>query len=235
MKRIVPNTFTSLNLVSGCIAVRYALMGNAEMALLWIIVGAVLDFFDGFSARLLRVSSPIGVELDSLADCVSFGVAPASLVYALMSCLVPASWPELAALVFPATAYILAAFSAIRLAKFNLDERQHTSFIGLPTPANALFWASFVPLIEPYLVGKEWAWALVFAMVIGSSWLLVAEIPMFALKFKNWKLRGNELRFAMILIALALLIVFGIFKAWSLIIALYVLLSVLSNRFSTKA
>jgi len=226
MKRVIPNTFTCLNLVSGCIAVRFALMGDAKMTLVWIIVGAAFDFFDGFAARLLGVSSPIGVELDSLADDVTFGVAPASLVFSHLVAAVPAGWPSLAATLLPYSAYIIAAFSAIRLAKFNLDERQHTSFIGLPTPANALFWASFLLFAGRMIESMRYGWFVLLVMAVVSSWLLVAEIPMFALKFKHWRLRGNGRRYALIVLAVALLVAVGFLQAWWIIIACYVAMSV---------
>ncbi len=144
MKKHIPNTITCCNLVSGCIAIVSAINGSPELALLWIIIGAVFDFFDGMSARLLGVSSPIGKELDSLADVVTFGVAPSTIIFHQLSVMV---YPEFLTSLheyIPYCAFIMAAFSALRLAKFNLDERQTTSFIGLPTPANALFWGSLI-------------------------------------------------------------------------------------------
>lgn len=225
MKRVIPNTFTCLNLVSGCIAVRFALMGDARMALVWIIVGAAFDFFDGFTARLLGVSSPIGVELDSLADNVTFGVAPASLVFSHLAMAVPAACPCALSALLPYAAYIIAAFSALRLAKFNLDERQHTSFIGLPTPANALFWASFLLFAGHRIGSMAYGWLLLLAMAVVSSWLLVAEIPMFALKFRHWRLRGNGRRYALIALAAVLLVAVGFLQAWWIIIACYVAMS----------
>lgn len=142
--RHIPNTITCCNLISGCIATYHAFFGCFETAFLFIVIGAVFDFFDGMSARLLGVSSPIGKELDSLADDVTFGVAPSAMTFTLLS---TATWPAqlgAVAAVLPYTAFIMAAFSALRLAKFNLDERQSTSFIGLPTPANTLFWAALI-------------------------------------------------------------------------------------------
>ena len=135
IKKHIPNTITCLNLISGCIATYWAFMGDYEMALLFIVIGAVFDFFDGMVARLLHVSSPIGKELDSLADDITFGFAPSAIVYEYLR-------PETELL--PFIVFIMAAFSALRLAKFNLDERQALGFIGLPTPANALFWGSLI-------------------------------------------------------------------------------------------
>ena len=138
MKKHIPNTITCCNLISGCIATYYAFLGEFDMALLFIIIGAVFDFFDGMSARLLSVSSPIGKELDSLADDVTFGFAPSAIVFAYLCTF------HIHLMFVPFLAFIMAAFSALRLAKFNLDERQALGFIGLPTPANALFWGSLI-------------------------------------------------------------------------------------------
>ena len=155
MRKHIPNIITCCNLVSGCIAVVYALHFNAQMALLFVIIGAVFDFFDGMSARLLGVSSDIGKELDSLADDVTFGVAPSAIIFAELSVLDYPSFLNAMPVVttlLPYLAFVVAAFSAVRLAKFNLDTRQTTSFIGLPTPANALFWGALIvgfgPLLE---------------------------------------------------------------------------------------
>ncbi len=144
MKKHIPNSITCCNLISGCIATAFAFTGEAKIALLWIIIGAVFDFFDGMTARLLHVSSPIGKELDSLADDITFGVAPSTIIFTQLQLM---SYPEFLEPLrpyLPFVAYIMAAFSALRLAKFNLDERQALGFIGLPTPANALFWGSLL-------------------------------------------------------------------------------------------
>ena len=148
--RHIPNGLTSCNLISGCIATVFALAYNYQLALGFIVLGAVFDFFDGMSARLLHVSSPIGKELDSLADDVTFGVAPSAMIFSVLYTHEYPYWLIPLSGVLPYLAFVMAAFSAIRLAKFNLDERQTTSFIGLPTPANALFWASLV------VGGEEW-------------------------------------------------------------------------------
>ena len=131
MKKHIPNTITCCNLISGCVATVFALFGDAELALLFIILGAVFDFFDGMTARILGVSSPIGKELDSLADDVTFGVAPASILFSFLNIIDYPSFLDGWRNVIPFLAYIIAAFSALRLAKFNLDTRQTTSFIGM--------------------------------------------------------------------------------------------------------
>ena len=150
--RHIPNTVTCCNLLSGCAASVMAFQSNYEAAILFIILGAVFDFFDGMLARLLAVSGPLGKELDSLADDITFGFAPSAIVFSLFK---EVQYPEFLMPVqeyFPYTAFIIAAFSALRLGKFNIDPRQSTSFIGLPTPANALFWGSLVVGGHSYLI-----------------------------------------------------------------------------------
>ena len=224
MKKHIPNTITCLNLISGCIATYWAFMGIAYMALLFIVIGAVFDFFDGMVARLLHVSSPIGKELDSLADDITFGFAPSAIVFEYLR-------PETELL--PFLVFIMAAFSALRLAKFNLDERQALGFIGLPTPANALFWGALItgagewmksaPFIGPNLS------LVILAGVFISCWLLIAEIPMFALKFKHWGWKGNEIKYLFILSCIPLLLLLGI-TGFAAIIAWYIILSVATTK-----
>ena len=224
MKKHIPNTITCCNLISGCIATYYAFLGEFDMALLFIIIGAVFDFFDGMVARLLHVSSPIGKELDSLADDITFGFAPSAIVFEYLR-------PETELL--PFIVFIMAAFSALRLAKFNLDERQALGFIGLPTPANALFWGALItgagewmksaPFIGPNLS------LVILAGVFVSCWLLIAEIPMFALKFKYWGWKGNEIKYLFILSCVPLLLLLGI-TGFAAIIAWYIILSVVTTK-----
>ena len=225
----IPNTLTSCNLVSGCIAIVFALNANYTMALTFIVVGAVFDFFDGMSARLLGVSSPIGKELDSLADVVTFGVAPSSMIYTLLLTLSKSGWNETLAFAIPYVAFVMAAFSALRLAKFNLDERQTTSFIGLPTPANALFWGALIVGNENVFDENSYYIYLLIILVFVSSWLLVAEIPMFALKFKHWGWRDNKVKYVFLISCLPILLIFGI-SGISVIIAWYICLSFLTTK-----
>ena len=226
MKKHIPNMITCLNLISGCIATYFAFQSDYSMALLFIVIGAVFDFFDGMTARLLHVSSPIGKELDSLADDITFGFAPSAIVFAFLSPLTSNLSPLL-----PFLAFIMAAFSALRLAKFNLDERQALGFIGLPTPANALFWGSLIVGLEsyPYFEGMEWA---ILVGTFISCWLLVAEIPMFALKFKTWGWKGNEIKYIFLLTCIPLLLLLRV-SGLAAIIAWYVILSVINN-YKTK-
>ena len=226
--RNIPNTITCCNLISGCIATLSAFMGEIHMALLWIIIGAIFDFFDGMSARLLHVSSPIGKELDSLADDITFGMAPAAIVFYEMGIM---EYPAFLAPVqpyMPFVAFLIAAFSALRLAKFNLDERQAMGFIGLPTPANALFWGALLVGAGDIIENTTWMFPVVIVMILLSCWLLVSEIPMFALKFKHWGWKGNEVKYLFLITCVPLLIVFGV-TAFAIIIAWYVLLSALVN------
>ena len=222
--RHIPNGLTSCNLISGCIATVFALAYNYQLALGFIVLGAVFDFFDGMSARLLHVSSPIGKELDSLADDVTFGVAPSAMIFSVLYTHEHPSWLIPLSGVLPYLAFVMAAFSAIRLAKFNLDERQTTSFIGLPTPANALFWASLVVGGEEWLSASPYITVGILLMVFLSSWLLVAEIPMFALKFKHWGWKGNEVKYVFVISCLPILLVCGI-SGIAVIIAWYIILS----------
>lgn len=233
IKKNIPNTLTCCNLISGCVATVFALCGQLGIAFLFIIIGAVFDFFDGMSARLLGVSSPIGKELDSLADDVTFGVAPATMAFSVLNVLDYPTFLEPLRPVLPFFAYVMAAFSALRLAKFNLDERQAMGFIGLPTPANALFWGSFLlggaGLLEssPYMVFA------VLALIMLCSYVMVAEIPMFALKFKHWGWRGNEIRYTFLATCIPLLLIFRM-SAFAVIVAWYVVLSVYSNNQRNK-
>lgn len=227
MKRHIPNILTCCNLVSGCVAIHYALAGLAAHTLLFILIGAVFDFADGWSARLIGVSSPIGKELDSLADCVTFGVAPSLLLFAnlQMACDITfdVSWRSL----LPFTAFVMAAFSALRLAKFNLDERQTTSFIGLPTPANALFWASLLSYRRLWLQTSEYAAAILIALMLLCSWLLVSELPMFALKFKHYRWIGNRVKYTFLGITTVVLLVMGVRRGICIAVMCYVAMSII--------
>ena len=233
MKKHIPNTITCCNLISGCIAVVCALHGEAMSALLFIILGAVFDFFDGFAARLLHVSSPIGKELDSLADDVTFGVAPSAIIFQFLLVQSYPEWMRSVECCVPFVAFVMAAFSALRLAKFNLDERQSMDFIGLPTPANALFWGALIVGLQSLPESNYYVTAAVVAGIFVSSYLLVSESPMFALKFKTWGWKGNEIKFLFLLTCIPILIFMGI-TGFAAIIAWYVVLSVISHQLSQK-
>ena len=234
MKRHIPNLITSLNLVSGFIAIIFAANGNLFTAS-WLIVAAMIfDFFDGFSARLLKSYSDIGKELDSLADVVSFGVAPALIIYQLLNrslminsqaVINSGGTGALLILIIPA---VMPVCAALRLAVFNLDSTQSTSFKGLPTPANALAVVSVV-------IAEHYSESTVFTSITGSltaliiltvvlSLLMVSRIPLLSLKIKNLNFKGNEGRYILILLVALSLIILGT-SAVPLIIPLYIIAS----------
>lgn len=229
----LPNCITCCNLISGCIATFFAFSGDLQWALTWIIIGAVFDFFDGMTARALHISSPIGKELDSLADDITFGVAPSTMIFAELGVMnYPASLEGFRSWL-PLVAYIMAAFSALRLAKFNLDTRQAMGFIGLPTPANALFWGGALIAMRPVIETETWALPIVIIGVFISSWLLISELPMFALKFKHWGFAGNRLRYTFIglsaIIFISAIIAHGwkgFLEAWAPVIAIYLIICI---------
>ena len=229
MRRHIPNTITCCNLLSGCVATLYAFEGVYPFAFAFIIAGAMFDFFDGLTARALKVSSPIGKELDSLADVITFGFAPAAMVYSWLRECADVHLDMLLAFVMPFAAFLLVAFSALRLAKFNVDERQTSSFIGLPTPANALFWGALVIGSHDVIVAHTYGWIVVIALVLLFSWLLVAEIPMFSLKFKNLTWQSNRTAYIFLLVSFVLLILLGL-NGLSAVIGWYIVLSVLTQK-----
>ena len=223
----IPNSITCLNLLSGCFACIFAFQGQYDWVALCIGLSALFDFLDGMAARLLHAYSPLGKELDSLADLISFGLAPGLMVMHLMAynstfhgMAEYQSWWALSALLIP-------VFSALRLAKFNIDTRQTTSFIGLPVPANALFWIGICQAVlrmESPVCGYA-----IVVLVIIFSLLLVSEIPMFSLKFKNLKWEENYLRYLIIAVAAICLISLGL-AGLAATIGLYIVLSLLTAR-----
>ncbi len=232
IKKHIPNSLTCCNLMCGCMATGAAFYGNYRWAIVMIIVGAVFDFFDGMVARLLHVSSPIGKELDSLADVVTFGVAPSAILFHLFH---HVHYPEFIQPIedfVPYTAFLMAAFSALRLAKFNLDERQTSSFIGLPTPANALFWGSLVVGQHAFLVSLKFNAVFLFLFMLLSCMLLVAEIPLFALKFKDLSWQNNSIKYIFLVGCLAFLPL-GVSSIAAMIVW-YVLLSIVVFKASNR-
>ena len=224
IKRHIPNSLTCYNLSCGCIATGCAFYGQYHYAVLMIVIGAVFDFFDGLVARALGVSSDIGKELDSLADVVTFGVAPSTIVFYLFH---EVHCPEMLLPLktyLPYTAFLMAAFSALRLAKFNLDERQHYGFLGLPTPANALFWGSIVLGEHAFLVSLKFNAVFLFLFMLLFCMLLVSEVPMLALKFKNLSWEDNKQRYVFLLGCLPLLLL-G-YSALAAIIVWYIAVSI---------
>lgn len=227
MRKQIPNIITLLNLFSGCIAVCMAFQVNFKGVVIWVALAALFDFLDGMVARLMNTFSPLGKELDSLADVVSFGVAPASILFILLrdymtipQFLLPTQqW-------LPYLAFLIPVFSAYRLAKFNIDERQTSSFIGLPTPANALFWISFCYGISEYATVSEYFIYLTIGLIFVMSLLMISEIPMFSLKIKKLTFKGNEQQIILLFLMIILVVFLGLTgAAWGIIA--YILLSLL--------
>jgi CDP-diacylglycerol--serine O-phosphatidyltransferase len=231
ISKYIPNTITSLSLLSGCVSAVLALEGNMTGALTGIIVSAVLDFLDGLAARLLNAYSAIGKELDSLADLVAFGVAPSMMVYALLSESCKYTQCGGAEELIRFIPFSIPVLSALRLAKFNMDERQKESFLGLPVPAHALFWASiaysFFPLLEIY-GGFELSLIVAISTCL-TSLLLVSEIPMFSLKIKTLAWKGNEYRYVLLAGSIACIGAGGVLGIAG-IIFIYVILSVFNRN-----
>ena len=230
IRKYIPNTITCLNLVSGCIASVMAFEGNLLFALLWIVAAAVFDFFDGLAARALKAYSPMGKELDSLADVVSFGVAPGMILFTSLRIWASSSSAGCLSEYIPYIAFVVPAFSGLSLAKFNIAERQTTSFIGLPVPAHALLWSSAAYSLQEWLLsGQTWVVVVMIAAFCATSYLLVSEVPMFSLKIKSLSWKGNELRYILIIASALLIISFG-FIGISGAILLYILLSVIGGK-----
>lgn len=243
----IPNFLTSMSVLMGSIAIVLAFESNDYLiySALFIAVAAVFDFADGFAARLLKATSPMGKELDSLADMVSFGVAPSVLMYQLIRISIfgendTYTISELAnsELVLIFSAYILAIFSALRLAKFNIDTRQSMSFIGMPTPAGAIAVLSLVVVYHFYsnsFIYENITSSSVFLIVynVGISLLLISELPMFSLKVKTLKFNENYIRYVFILSLVALAIAFG-GLALFFVIPLYIFMSIIDNIINAK-
>jgi CDP-diacylglycerol--serine O-phosphatidyltransferase len=249
----IPNMVTILNMLCGILAVLASLQGEILLAFFLMFAGAFFDFFDGFLARILKQHSEIGKQLDSLADTITFSLAPGIIVFTYLCFIefhpypftspsafdlkmsvsdVLNSWwgPETKSIhLFPLTAFILPAFSILRLAKFNIDIRQTNSFIGLPTPANALFFASVVvfsianPNIE--ILSNKLIWAI---LILLFSMLLVSELKLFALKFKTWKWRENRIRYSFLLISLIIIPLLN-YASIAIIVLLYLIFSIVAN------
>jgi len=234
IKKHLPNVITLLNLLSGLIALVYAFDDNLQMAFLWVCMGIFLDFWDGFAARVLNVSSPLGVQLDSLADMVTSGVVPGVVMYQMLAHIIENSESNLFYMkLLPFIGFIITLGACYRLGKFNIDTRQTSSFIGLPTPANALFILS-IPMITKDLPEGDFVfkiftdpYVLVFISLF-SAFIMNVEIPLFSLKTKNKNLSDNKITLLFLGIC-ALLLLFFRFEAIPVIIAFYIGLSVVLN------
>jgi CDP-diacylglycerol--serine O-phosphatidyltransferase len=227
----IPNFITCLNLLAGCMACVMSLrFDNYTGAFVFVSLAAVFDFMDGLTARTLKFYSRIGKDLDSLADLISFGLAPGCVIYSYLT--LKSSLLHITSL--PLIAFLLPVFAAIRLAKFNIDTRQKTSFLGLPVPASGLFWTSFIPSIHYYTeLHTTISITVVITLLLVFCWLMISEIPMFSLKLKSFKWKDNQWPFSLILISIVLIIIFSCSKvpllSVSLIIIVFIGLSLLKN------
>ena len=237
IKKHVPNFLTSLNLACGALAVFFALNGDISLAAILIFIGALFDFSDGFAARGLKAYSDMGKELDSLADLISFGMAPAAIYSSLIKYLITgelnSSFNALQTgdKIFVVLPFILAVFSGLRLAKFNIDTRQTENFLGLTTTATGIFTASFAFMVihEPDMFG--WLTpAMVIALVVFFSIMLVSEVPMFSLKFKSFSFADNKERFLLLAFAIISFFVLGVGGIAALIL-FYILYSLVKWMF----
>jgi CDP-diacylglycerol--serine O-phosphatidyltransferase len=236
MKKHIPNLITLLNLFCGCIAIVFAVHDRFEMVALFVFLGIIFDFFDGLAARILNVRSDIGLQLDSLADMVTSGVVPGLVMFKLLEMSLSNGWDtgslvskglEISTL-WPLLGFIITLASAYRLAKFNIDEDQTDSFIGLPTPANTLLIVS-LPLILLFhnneilneIILNKW---FLIGLTFVSAFLLNAKLPLFALKFKNWSFKDNAIRYIFLFMSIILLATLK-YLAVPAIIVLYILLS----------
>ena len=246
MKRHIPNLITLLNVFCGCVAVVFAVMNQLELAAIFMFLGVIFDFFDGLAARILDVKSDLGLQLDSLADVITSGLVPGIVMFQLLSMSMTGGWNTdlssqatdatfwvgLKVASLPFIGFLITMASAYRLAKFNLDENQQSSFIGLPTPANALLIVS-LPLILLYhnndflngIILNQW---FLIGITLLSCYLLNSKIELFALKFKNLSFKDNALRYIFLVVSLVLLITMQ-FLAVPIIIVLYILSSLVSG------
>lgn len=227
--RYIPNTVTCLNLFSGCIACIMAFEAKYELAFMFIMLSAIFDFFDGMLARTFHAYSNIGKDLDSLADNISFGVAPSLVIFSLFKEVQYPVFMESIRDIFPYMAFLISIFSALRLAKFNNDTRQTSSFIGLPVPANALFWSSLSTDSHNFIISDNFNAIYLLILVMLFSYLLVSEMPMFSLKFKNLRWKDNKISFIFLLVCIPLLRFLGI-GGFSAIVVWYVILSVFTGK-----
>ncbi|MGV9003486.1 CDP-alcohol phosphatidyltransferase family protein [Flavobacterium sp.] len=233
IKAQIPNTFTMLNLFSGCVALVFVADVNYELAFYFVCLGIFFDFFDGFFARKFNVAGPLGVQLDSLADMVTSGVVPGYVMFQLMR----SDSAFGAASFFPYVGFVITLGACYRLAKFNIDTRQSDSFIGLPTPANALFFGS-LPLINSAFFDENVSgviynnWFLA-GLCFLSAYMMNAEIPLFSLKIKNFSFEKYKLQISFLIASVALILFLKVL-AIPIIIVLYVVLSVFNNFFTKK-
>ena len=226
MRRHIPNLITLLNLASGTTAIVLTIEGQWQWAVYLVLAAALFDFLDGFSARMLQAYSETGKQLDSLADMVSFGVLPAVFIYTIFRSLMSGTTLEWVVLI---SVLLVPAFSAIRLARFNTDEAGGEFFSGLPTPAHTLFWTGvFWQFMESHsLFGSSVNLYFMWAIMLIMAFHLILPVPMYSLKFSHFRLRGNLIRYLLLLVALVVLLLTGL-PGLSLVILFYILLSLLN-------
>ncbi len=247
MKKHIPNLITLMNLFCGCVAVIFAVLNQLELAAFFVFLGVLFDFFDGFAARMLKVQSPLGLQLDSLADMVTSGLVPGIVMFQLLAMSMSGGWnvdlsSEAAGDTFwvglkvaplPFLGFLITLASGYRLAKFNIDAEQQSSFKGLPTPANTLLILS-LPLILLYhnndflngIILNQW---FLISVTLLSAFVLNANIKLFALKFKNWGFKDNAVRYIFLIVSLVLVITMK-FVAIPVIIVFYIISSLLSKQ-----
>lgn len=242
MKSHIPNLFTASNLLCGLMALIFVFTGDIIAATILVGIALLMDFLDGFVARALGVSSPIGKELDSLADNITFGAVPGFVMARMIQEslggeFLPEDWFASAGGPWFLIGFLISIYSAIRLAKFNLDERQSDAFYGVPTPANTGLIVSLWLIVQLrpdsfMATGLNQPWVLI-GLTLLSSWLLIADIRLIALKFKTYDFASNRYRYLLIISSVVLLIVFQ-YVAVPIIFLLYLILSFLKER-SQKA
>ena len=220
----LPNFITCLNLFAGCLSCVMSLSYNNYIAaFIFILIAAFFDFLDGFTARLMKAYSPLGAQLDSLADLISFGLAPGFMVYSfLISSTVGFQFRAY----IPFLAFFIPVFAALRLAKFNVDSRQSSSFLGLPVPANALFWGALIPCIPLAEKNHFFFSCFIVILIVIFCILMISELPMFSLKFTHYKWFGNQYPYILILTTLGLTAFFHIFGI-CLAVVCYIFLSLI--------
>ncbi|CAZ97097.1 CDP-alcohol phosphatidyltransferase family protein [Zobellia galactanivorans] len=246
MKKYIPNLITLLNVFCGCVATVFAVSNQLEMAALFVFLGIFFDFFDGLAARVLKVQSELGVQLDSLADMITSGLVPGIVMYQLLAMAMGGGWHTGDGVSFsflyladyvPFLGFLITLGSAYRLAKFNIDENQVSSFVGLPTPANALLILSLALILQYQnndalngIILNQWFLIFITAL---STYLLNANIPLFALKFKTWSFKDNAVRYIFLIVSAVLLLTLK-FLAVPCIIVFYVVASLVANVDAVK-
>jgi CDP-diacylglycerol---serine O-phosphatidyltransferase len=230
------NILTLINLISGCIAIVFAFNYQLDLVPVFIIVSLIADFLDGFAARLNKNSTEIGKQLDSLADVVSFGVVPGVIIFRLLFQLHEAgynNYHQWQLILLASPAFLITSFAALRLAKFNVDTRQSEGFIGLATPAATLYVAGLLVVFLQNYAGLNnvvYNALFLYGNIATLCFLMIAELPMFSFKLKNWSWKENRVHYVFILISVALIAVFK-FASLSFIIIVYILLSIIKKQF----